>query len=263
MDDFLIKALLAGFGIAISTSLIGVFILWKKISYFGDALAHSSLLGLAFSSIIAWQPIFGVIIFALIFAVLVSLVDRENLYSKDTIIGIISYSCLAFGLILIAIFPSNVNLSNYLFGDIIAISKTEIILIYLGSFLVIIATIFWFKKLLLSTINHDLAVIEGINVARLELKFLLLTSLIIAISIKITGIFLITALLILPAAIARNFSKTPIQMIFITLGISILANFCGLLISLNWDLPAGASIIGVLASLFFIILIGKKQNIII
>ncbi len=260
MDDFFIKALFAGIGIAISTSLIGVFILWKRMSYFGDAISHSTILGLGISSIISLQPTYGIIIFVLFFAFLVNFIDRENFYSKDSVIAILSYSSLALGLILMAIFPSQINLNNYLFGDIIVITKTEIFLIYLGSFLVVLAIIFWFKKLLLSTINQDLAIIEGINVGNMELKFLLLVALIIGISIKITGIFLITALLILPAAIARNFSKTPKQMLIITLIISVAANLLGLTISFFYDLPSAPSIISILAILFFIILTIRKQK---
>ncbi|MDA0902422.1 MAG: metal ABC transporter permease [Proteobacteria bacterium] len=254
MEDFLIKSIFAGLGIAISTSLLGVFILWKGMSYFGDAISHSSLLGIALSSIFAINPILGLVIFALIFAILVNFLDRRGLYSKDTIIGIVSYSFLAFGLILIAIFPESVKLTSYLFGDIIAISMKEIALIYAVTLIVVWAMILWFNKLLLTAINKDLAIISGIDADRLKLKFLLLVALVIAISIKIIGIFLVTAMLILPAAIARNFSKTPIQMLVLTLLISLSATISGLAISLFYNLAASPAIIGVLAVTFFAIL---------
>lgn len=253
----LILPILAIIGISISITLLGIFVLWNKMAYFGDALSHSSILGLALSGLFNYNLFLGLIIFAIFFAIIVNFIDEKNLYSKDTIIAVVSYSAVAVGLILIAIYPQNFDFENYLFGDLILISLTETIIIYLLTIIISFFTLFYFKKLLLTTINQDLATIEGIKINSLKLKFSLILGLFIAISVKIIGIFLITALLILPAVIARNFSKSPLKMIPITLIITLISGLNGLFISTYFNLPISPSIIVLLSFFFFSILLLK------
>lgn len=252
--------ILAIIGISISVTLLGIFVLWNKMAYFGDALSHSSILGLALSAPFHYNPFLGLIMFAIFFAILINFVDKKNLYSKDTVIAIVSYSAVAIGLILIAIYPQNFDFENYLFGDLALVSKIEVVSIYLLAAIISFFILFYFKKLLLTTINKDLAIIEGIKVDNLKLKFSLILALFIAVSVKIIGIFLITALLILPAAIARNFSNSPIKMILITLVIAMISGIGGFFISLHFNLPASATIVGFLSAYFFIILLLKQTS---
>ena len=252
--------ILAIIGISISVTLLGIFVLWNKMAYFGDALSHSSILGLSLSAPFHYNPFLGLIMFAIFFAILINFVDKKNLYSKDTVIAIVSYSAVAIGLILIAIYPQNFDFENYLFGDLALVSKIEVVSIYLLAAIISFFILFYFKKLLLTTINKDLAIIEGIKVDNLKLKFSLILALFIAFSVKIIGIFLITALLILPAAIARNFSNSPIKMILITLVIATISGLGGFFISLHFNLPASATIVGFLSAYFFIILLLKQTS---
>lgn len=248
-EPFFIKAIIAGIGVAVATSLVGVFVLWKRMAYFGDAISHSAIFGLGVATLIAVSPIYGIIFCAIIFCVLLFFLNKQNLYSSDTIIGVSSCSLLALGMILISLFPSNINLESYLFGDLIVLGNSDIVMIYVVATLVVVALSFWFKKLLLTTINKDLAVISGVNVEKLELKFLLLTALVVASLVKIVGIFLVTSMMIMPAAIARNFAKTPIQMLMISLIVSLMVVIGGLFSALFFDIPTSPAIIAFAAVL--------------
>ena len=228
LETSIIIALIAGIGVAIATSLIGVFVLWKKMAYFGDAISHSAIFGLGIATIIAVEPIWGIISCAIIFCFLIFFLSKQKLYSSDSIIGVCSCVLMSMGMILLAIFPSNIDLESYLFGDLTALNPKDLLLIYFIAAIPSLAIFCWFKKLLLATINPDLAKISGVEVEKLELKFLLLTALVVAGLVKIVGIFLITSMMIMPAAIARNFAKTPIQMLLITIVVAVLTTFSGL-----------------------------------
>lgn len=249
LEPFFIKALIAGIGVAIATSMVGVFVLWKRMAYFGDAISHSAIFGLGIATVVAVEPIYGIIFCALIFCFLIFILNKQNLYSYDTIIGITSCVLLALGMILIALFPTNINLESYLFGDLIVLDNRDILIIYIIAALVALAIFCWFKKLLLTAINKDLALISGVNVEKLELQFSLLTALVVAGLVKIVGIFLITSMIIMPAAIARNFAKTPISMLLIALAVSLIIVTGGLFLALFFDLPTSPSIIAFAAVL--------------
>jgi zinc transport system permease protein len=260
-EPFFIKAIIAAIGVAIATAPIGVFVLWKRMAYFGDAISHSAIFGLGIATIIAVEPIYGIIFCAIIFCFLIVFLSKQNLYSSDSIIGITSCSLLALGLILISVFPSHINLENYLFGDLIILQNRDILLIYAVAILSSGAIFMWFKKLLLATINKDLAKISGIKVEKLELKFLLLTALVVACLVKIVGIFLITSVMILPAAIARNFVRTPTQMLFLSMLFSLIIMVGGLLVALFFDFPSSPSIIAFAALLLIVsIVLGNVRK---
>jgi zinc transport system permease protein len=256
---FFIKAIIAAIAVAFATAPLGVFVLWKKMAYFGDAISHSAIFGLGIATIIAVEPIYGIIFCAIIFCFLISILGKQKLYSSDSIIGITSCCLLALGMILIALFPSNINLESYLFGDLIILQNRDILMIYAVATLSAGAMFLWFPKLLLSTINKDLAKISGVAVEKLELKFLLLTALVVACLVKIVGIFLITSMMIMPAAIARNFSKTPTQMLFLSLLFSLVIMVGGLFCALLFNLPSSPSIIAFAALLLLITIVSRKQ----
>ncbi len=258
LAPFFIKAIIGAIGVAVATAPIGVFVLWKKMAYFGDAISHSAIFGLGIATIIAVEPIYGIIFCGIIFCFLIFLLNKQNLYSTDSIIGICACTLLALGMILLTIFPTDVDLESYLFGDLTKLSNGNLLMIYIVAALAVLAISCWFKKLLLATINSDLAKISGIAVEKLQLKFLLLTALVVACLVKIVGIFLITSIMILPAAIARNFAKTPTQMLFLALLFSALTMVGGLLIALFLNLPSSPSIIAFAALLLAFSIVGSK-----
>lgn len=243
LEEFLIKPFFAVILIAISSALLGVFVLWKKLSYFGDALSHSILLGLVLSAAFKTDQILALIIFAIIFSSLVGLIAQNRYFSKDTIIMILSYFCVALAVILNDIWLKNFYFTSYIFGDVLTAGSSEIKALTAISLVVIFYSIFAFKKILLINTNQDLARIEGIKIEFWNISFLILLSLVIALSVKIVGVFLMTALLILPAAIARIFSVSAKQMIFLSLAFAILISAFSFELASFYDLTISPTIV--------------------
>lgn len=251
-EIFLIKPFLAIILIAISSSLLGVFVLWKKLTYFGDSLSHSILLGLVFSTIFSVSQIWALVSFAIIFALLLNFILENRYFSKDTIIAVASYFCIALAVLINDIWIKNFNFSAYIFGDILTVGDSEIQALAVISLITIIFTIFAFNKILLININQDLAKTSGIKIEFWNLLFLILLALVIALSVKIIGVFLMVALLILPAAIARIFSISAKQMMILSLMISIIVSALSFNIASNYDLTISSTIIVIFSVIFIL-----------
>jgi zinc transport system permease protein len=253
IDDFLIKALIGGIGVALAAGPLGSFIVWKRMAFFGDALAHSALLGVALGFALGINQLFGVVLIAALFSFIIVSLQKQRSYSSDTLLGIMAHSSLALGLVVVSFIDKvRVDLMSFLFGDILAISTNDIIFIYIGAGVSIAMLYMMWRPLLLSTLNQDLAKVEGVNVDLVRLKFMLLVSLLVALSIKIVGIMLVTSLLIIPAATARKFSHTPERMAVVAAIIGCLSVVCGLFLSLHFDTPSGPSIVVSALGLFIV-----------
>lgn len=250
LDNFFFKALISGILIAIAAAPLGCFIVWKRMAYFGDALAHASILGVALSLSFSFSILFGVLLIAILTAVLISLSQSKG-YEIDTSLGVISHSAIAIGLV-IASFLSGVNLDlmAYLFGDILTISDLEIILILCGTILTSIIIYFRWHKLLISTIDEDMAYSLNLKPKLEQLILNLTLAILIAISIKAFGILLIVSLLIIPPAGVRFFSKNPEMMVFLSLTFSVLSVIIGINSSFILDIPTGPSIVTICTILF-------------
>ena len=242
MYDFILFAFIGGIGTALMTSLIGNFILWKKMSYFGDALAHAALLGIAIALFFEISPMIGASIIALLFSLALVLLSKK--LESDTILGILAQSSMAVAIILLSCMRNiKIDLIGYLFGDILTINPQDIIIIYLLAFITIGWIYFNWHALILRCIDTDLAKSQNINTKKLDLCFTILLSLIIVTAVKIVGIILITSLLIIPAASARNLSSSPIQMVLFSLIFGIVSVLLGLGASIIFDFPSGPAII--------------------
>jgi zinc transport system permease protein len=257
---FLLKPFLALLFITISCSLLGVFVLWKKLAYFGDGLSHSILLGFVLGALLDCSQIASLAFFSLFFAFLVSLASRNSHFSKDTVIAISSYFCIALAIILNDIFAQNLNFNSYVFGDILTVGNQEIYALAIISILTIIYTFFAFRKILLININSDLARIEGIRTQFWNLSFLILLSLTISFSVKIVGVFLMTALLVLPAAIARIWSFSAKQMMFLSAFISLISAVISFKVADSYNLTISSSIIATFCIIFLSSLFIKKLS---
>ncbi len=251
MDDFVLRALAAGCGIALVAGPLGSFVVWRRMAYFGDTLAHSALLGVALGFLLGVNPLVGVVGVCVALALaLVGLQGRRTLAS-DTVLGILSHSSLSLGLVAIAFLETlRVDLVAYLFGDILSVTHADLAWIYAGGGGALGGLLLLWRRLLAVTVNEDLARVEGMPVEALRLAFMLLIALVIAAAMKIVGILLITSLLIIPAAAARRFSRTPEAMAALASVFGIAAVLGGLFSSLNWDLPGGPSIVVAAAVLF-------------
>ena len=255
MDDFIINALLAGIGLALLAGSLGCVVVWRRMAYFGDTLAHSALLGVALAVSAEILPIIGVAVIGVVLASLLFWLEQRQDLSTDTLLGIMSHSALALGLIVLSIAQNqgvNVDLMAYLFGDILAVSGEELVWIYAGAVLVLSLFAYLWRDLLSISAHEELALTDGVSVNKTRFMFMLLLALTIAVAIKVVGVLLITALLIIPAASARLYSKTPLQMVVLSMLFAIISVVLGLFSSLQWDAPAAPAIVVAAAMMFFV-----------
>lgn len=252
-DDFFVRALVAGIGVALIAGPLGCFIVWRRLAYFGDTLSHAALLGVALAFLFEVNitlAVFGVS--ACVSLALLSL-QRHASLSSDALLGLLAHSALALGLVVLAFMTwIRIDLMGFLFGDILAVSTADIITIWLGGVVVLGVLIAIWRPLFAATVSLELAEAEGMNPERANIVFMLLMAAVIAISMKIVGVLLITAMLIIPAATSRRFSSSPEQMAMLAAGAGVLAVVGGLFGSLEWDTPAGPSIVVAATTLFFI-----------
>ena len=253
LDDFFVRAMIAGIGVALVAGPLGCFIVWRRMAYFGDTMAHSSLLGVAVAFLIEVNPTIGVFAIATLIALSLFLLERRGGLSSDALLGILAHSSLAIGLVLIAFMTwLRIDLLSYLFGDILAVSRVDLLLIYGGGAAVLLGLAVIWRPLLAETVSVELAQAEAMKPERARLAFVVLLAAVIAVAIKIVGILLVTALLIVPAAAARRFAAGPVQMAVLAAAGGVLAVIGGLYGSLAFDTPSGPSIV-VAALLLFLI----------
>jgi len=244
LDDFFVRALIAGIGVALIAGPLGSFIVWRRMAYFGDTMAHSALLGVAISLLMDLDLTLSVFAVAALVSLFLILLQRWRALSADALLGILSHSTLALGLVLVAfMYWVRVDLTAYLFGDILAVTRSDIALIWCGGVLAMAVLAWVWRPLLASTVNHELAEAEGLNPDRARLVLMLLMALVIAIAMKVIGILLITSLLIIPAATARRYATTPEAMAVYAALIGAVAVTGGLFGSMRYDTPSGPSIV--------------------
>lgn len=260
MFDILLPAWLAGFLLTFITAPLGAFVVWRKMAYFGDTLSHSALLGVALGIFLQINPYIAVIVMTIILALGLVWLEQHSNHSVDTLLGIIAHTSLSLGVLTIALLNNvRVDLMGYLFGDLLAIHYDDVGIIGAGVLLIGTIIFFFWQRFLSITISPELAQIEGLNVSRLRLLLMLLTAMTIALSMKFVGALIITSLLIIPAATARRFARTPEQMVMYAMGFGWLSVSGGLLLSATKDTPAGPSVV-VCAGLFFLITLLKKTH---
>lgn len=250
IDGFFLRAILAGLGVAAAAAPLGCFVVWRRMAYFGDATAHAAILGVALA--FAFDvPIFaGALIMALVMALAVTKMSARG-YAADTTLGVMAHSSLAFGLVGLSMIDGvRVDLMAFLFGDILAVSSIDLIVIWAGAGLVI-ALLYWrWSALLTATLSEDLAAAAGINPRREQLILTLALAVVVAVAIKVVGVLLIAAMLVIPAAAARPLASNPERMAFIATGIGALSALGGLWGAWELDTPAGPSIVCAAALLF-------------
>ncbi len=250
LDDFLVRATLAGLAVAAATGPLGCFVVWRRMAYFGDATAHAAILGVALALGFSLSIYAGTLIVALIMAMTVATLAGRG-WAMDTTLGVLAHSALAFGLVAVSFLPNvRVDLTAYLFGDILAVSRGDLLVIGAGSALVLGLLVWRWSGLLTATVSEDLAHASGVHPARERLVLTLALAVVVAVALKVVGALLIAAMLIVPAAAARSLARTPEAMAVLAVGLGGLAVLGGLQASLAWDTPAGPSIVAI-AALFF------------
>ncbi len=256
LDDFFTRALVAGIGVALVAGPLGCFIVWRRMAYFGDTIAHSALLGVAIAFLLDINLILGVFVTATLVALALVLLQRQQRLSADAILGILAHSTLAIGLVIVAFLSQlRVDLIGFLFGDILAVSRGDIAAVWIGGGLVLAALALIWRPLLAGTVSQDIAEAEGLRPDRAKLIFMVMLAAIIAIAMKIVGILLITSLLIIPAAAARRIAVTPETMAVAASLLGACAVVIGLYGSLQFDTPSGPSIVVAALMIFLVSLL--------
>lgn len=255
MDDFLIRALLGGIGVALVAGPLGAFVVWRRMAYFGAAMAHSALLGVALGLLLEVNLTLAVIVVCVGLALAVVAMRQWKALATDTVLGILAHGALACGLVAIA-FQDNlrVDLLSYLFGDILAVSRGDLAWIFGGGVVVLAVVGFIWRPLLSATVHEELARVEGVAVTRVQAVFMVLLAVVIAVGLKVVGLLLIASLLIIPAAAARRLAVTPEEMALGASGIGCLSVAGGLYGSMTWDAPAGPAIVVAAVILFIAIM---------
>lgn len=251
-EEFFLRALLGGIGVALIAGPLGCFVVWRRMAYFGDALAHSALLGVALGFLLSIEPALGVLVAGAVLAVAFTFLQKQQRFAADTVLGLLAHSALALGLVVLGFLDQlRIDLMGYLFGDVLALSWNDVTLIYLGAGIVLAGLLIIWRRLLAVTVDPELAQADGIHPLTIRLLFSLLLAVVIALAMQVVGVLLITALLIIPAAAARRFSSTPEQMAVLAAGAGALSVALGLGGSFSFDTASGPSIV-VAALLLFL-----------
>lgn len=262
MTDFLIYAAAAGVMVAVMAGALGTFVIWQRLAYFGDTLAHSALLGIAIGLMLEINTTLATTISCLFLAALLVLLERGKRLNNDALLGILSHGSLAIGLVAVSLSDSTrLDLNAYLFGDLLAVGPRDLMVIATTLAVITVTLLCHWNGLLNLTINEELAAVEGYRVLYLKMVLMLMIALLVAIAMKIIGVLLITALLIIPAACARRFATTPEQMALGATVVGALSVLAGLAGSYHWDTPAGPSVV-VAATVIFALtqLLPRKRS---
>ena len=259
-DDFIVRAFAAGIGLAFITGPLGCFIVWRRLSYFGDTIAHSALLGVVIAYALDFNIIIAVFVVSCLLALSLLFLQRRTNLPDDALLGLLAHSVLAIGLVLLGILSFiRIDLMGLLFGDILSVNVTDLLFVWIGGSIVLIVLILIWRPLFAGTVNLELAKAEGLNPDLANAIFTLLIATVIAISIKIVGILLITGLLIIPASASRNLSSTPIQMAIISSIIGVASVVLGIQTSMIWNTPTGPTILTITLGVFILTLLPLKK----
>ena len=253
MNSFLLLTLISGSVIALTAGPLGAFVVWRRMAYFGDTLAHSALLGVAFGIVLNISPVIGIVLASSAIALLLWWMQKSTTLANDSLLGILSHSALALGLVCVGLFSnSRIDLYGYLFGDLLTVNMQDIAVVCAAASVILGLVCFFWRSLLMIAIDESLAKVEGLAVEKLRLMLMLLMALLIAIAMKAVGILLITALLIIPPAAARKLTSSPEAMAICAACIGVASVWLGLAASYFLDTAPGPSIV-IASTIAFII----------
>ncbi|EKF73422.1 zinc ABC transporter permease [Alcanivorax hongdengensis A-11-3] len=258
MIELLLPPLLAGLAVALVAGPMGAFVVWRRMAFFGDTLAHGALLGAALGLAAGINIYLAVVAVCLGLAAVLTGLQRQRQLASDTLLGIVAHTTLALGVIAISLQQGiQVDLFAYLFGDLLAVGWHDAVALWSGALLILVMVLWRWRALLSITVSEELAQVEGVAVQRTRLLLMLLLALLIAGAIRTVGVLLITSLLVIPAASARRLTHTPAQMALVASLFGTVAVIAGLTVSWYADTPVGPSIVVAASSLFVLSLLRR------
>lgn len=243
MSDFILQAMLAGMLIALAAGPMGCVLIWRRMAYFGDSMAHSALVGIALGIAMGVSHSIGIISICIVFAIILGSLELKGNLPTDTLLGILAHSSLSLGLVWVSLMNQPINLEAILFGDILTITFHEFKLIAIGVVVILGCIAKIWPKLVLLTLNEDLAFAEGVNVKKIKWIFMVILSMMVAFSVQVIGILLLMSLMIIPAAAARQWARSPLSMSLIAMLVGVLSVALGIWFSLKLDVPSAPCIV--------------------
>lgn len=254
-----LKGLFAGLSLAAASGPLGCFVVWRRMSYFGDTMAHSALLGITLGLLFSVDLTLAITGVSVLVASLLTMLMKSRALASDTLLGILAHSSLALGLITLSFMPDvRVDINGFLFGDLLAVNNADVFWSLGASLFVLMVLVWLWSPLLMITINEDLAKVEGVPVERIKFALLLVLSVFIAVAIKIVGVLLITSMLIIPAASARRLAQTPESMAYYAALLGAVSVLLGFVMSFYLDTPVGPSIVSCGFFIFILTYLLKK-----
>lgn len=275
MPDFVLNALVVGTLIALMAGPLGCFVVWRRMAYFGAAIAHSALLSVALALLLGGffvgvatntesmsyrvgaslirDPWPVVLLMSLALAYGLLLLQRRHLLASDTLLGIVAHGSLAVGLLIVAMMTTlRVDVMSYLFGDILSIDGHDVVVMSLLSVVIALLMLRQWRPLLSSTVNADMAAVEGVDVHYTDFVFVVMLACVVALGMRVVGVLLIVSMLIIPPATARRLAHSPSQMAVMATVIGVLDVWFGLVVAWYADLPVGPVIV-VVSTVFFVL----------
>lgn len=260
MIELLLPPLFAGLAVAMVSGPMGAFVVWRRMAFFGDTLAHGALLGAALGLALDISLYLAVVAVCLGLAGALTALQHQQQLASDTLLGIVAHTTLALGVIAISLQEGiQVDLFAYLFGDLLAVGWQDALALWAGAVLILLLMLWQWRALLSITVSEELAQVEGVAVQRTRLLLMLLLALLIAGAIRTVGVLLITSLLVIPAASARRLTHTPAQMAAVASVLGTLAVLAGLTVSWFANTPVGPSIVVAASSLFVLTLLRRSS----
>lgn len=260
-SPFMQKALVVGIPVSIVTGMLSVFIVLRRMSFIGAGISHAAFGGIAVGFFAGINPLITALVYTSVIAVGIETISRKGKIAEDVSIGIFYSVSMALGIALISLSKSyNVELFGYLFGNILAITRNDILLTLITFVIVTGFILLFLKEIFMTTYNEELAQVSGIPVRLLNILFFITLAVAIIISIRIVGIIMVSALLVIPGATARLFAKSLLSMITFSCTAGMLSVFAGLFISYQYDIAPSACIVLTAAALFFLSFLLKKRG---
>ena len=250
LEPFFLRALLASLGLAVVAAPLGCFVVWQRMAYFGETVAQAGLIGVALGLALQMDVTWGVLIVALAVAALLLWFGRQKLVGMDSVLGLLHHAALAAGVIATSMIKgAPVDLTGFLFGDVFAVNQADVAVILVGGAIVLALVAWLWQPLLRLAVHEDLAAAEGVDRETVRTIFIVLLAVVIAVAMKIVGILLVMAFLVVPAVAARPLSGTPERMVVLTGLIAVASVIAGLWLSAAIDSPGGPSIVLIMSLL--------------